>query len=248
MTSRTSRKGLQLLERPRAVEASLWRRLRFEQELHCRHALFNRYVGLSRAIANGEFRRRPSYGLDRDDFQQLAHRGLLEAIDQFDPLNGAPFEAFARHRIRGAIADGAAKSSEAGAHYNHRRRVEAERLRSLSTGAPDPNADYLAQLSDLSAALAIGLIAESARFAGPGGGAPDALAPYEGVSWRETQLCVAREIERLPAVEKSVMQLHYFNDVPFVQIAQLLGVGKSRVSQLHRSAIARVRERMWRLD
>jgi RNA polymerase sigma factor for flagellar operon FliA len=249
MNGRAPRKGLDLVEQASAVEASLWRRLRFEQESSCRHALFNRYLALARAIANGEYSRRPPYGLERADFQQLAVSGLLEAIDQYDPLHGAPFAAFARRRIRGAIADGAAKSSEAGTQYSQRRRIELDRLRSLGATSIDESADYLSQLAELSANLAIGLIAESASLVGsPTDKAHHTHSPYAGASWRELQLSVAREIENLPAAERSIMELHYFNGVPFVQIAQALGVGKSRVSQLHRSAIARVRARMRRLD
>jgi RNA polymerase sigma factor FliA len=228
----------------------LWRRLRFEQEARCRETLFNGYRALARAIARTELRRRPSYGLEKSDFEQLAYSGLLEAIDKFDPERGAPFDAFARHRIRGAITDGIAKSSEAGAQYSHRRRLETERLRSLHSDAP-PNAstDYVTELSDLAAALAIGVMAENSKLldaqldaGGPG------LDPYESLSWREMQLSVVKEIEQLPDAERSVMQQHYMHGVSFMQIAKLLGVSKGRVSQLHRAAVMRVRERLRYLD
>lgn len=243
MSTRAHRVGLDLIARPKQVEAALWRRLRFEQEARCREMLFNTYQALARAIAASEFRRRPAYGLERADFQQLACGGLLEAIDRFDPLRGAPFDAFAKHRIRGAIADGLARSSEAGAQYSHRRRAEVERLRSLS--AEIDSSDSIAALSDVAAALAIGLVAEGAKLIDETPGGEDrGLDAYEGVSWRDTQLSVLREIDRLPDAERTVLQQHYVNSVPFVQIAQLLGVSKGRVSQLHRSAMMRVRERL----
>src|SRR5689334_877835 len=102
--------GLALIQRPQEVEASLWRRLRFEDEGQCRELLFNRHLALAKSIAWREYRRRPPHGLEREDFEQLAMSGLLEAIDRFDPLLGAPFASFAKHRIRGAVADGASRS------------------------------------------------------------------------------------------------------------------------------------------
>ena len=51
MTRSAQRAGLKLIERPLGVEASLWRRLRYEQEPHCREILFDHYLGLARAIA-----------------------------------------------------------------------------------------------------------------------------------------------------------------------------------------------------
>lgn len=235
------RLGLRLLERPSRVEAALWRRLRLEHESKCREALFELYFPLARAIAAREFRRRPPSGMERRDFEQLACGGLLEAIDRFDPLRGAPFQSFAKHRIRGAIADGAAVSSEAGAQHHNRRHLELERLHSLHAEALPGNTDYITQLADVTAALALGLIAEGAKhnrapmMSGLG---------YQSLAWRDLELSVSREIDRLPESEKTVMQQHYLHGLPFSQIAQMLGLTKGRISQLHRAAIERVRERI----
>jgi RNA polymerase sigma factor for flagellar operon FliA len=242
MMRRAPGSGLQLIERPIQVEASLWRRLRFERETGCRETLFSRHIAMARAIAGGEFRRRPPYGLEKSDFEQLAFGGLLEAIDRYDPLRGAPFDAFARHRIRGAIADGIAASSESAAQYVHRRRIEGERLRSIQSGRGETN-DFIGELSAMTAALAIGIVAESARIldATP---EMEGLDAYESLSWRDLQMSVLREIERLPEAEKSLMRQHYLNGVSFAQISQLLGLSRGRVSQLHRAALMRVRERL----
>lgn len=236
--------GLKVIERAGAVESSLWRRLRLGAEHACRLALFDRYVDLARAVARGERRRRPAYGLDKADFEQLAFSALLEAIDRFDPLRGPPFAAFARPRIRGAISDGIARSSEASAQYSLRQRIEAERLRSLASGE-QAGEDYLQCLAELAAGLAIGLIAERTRRLDETG---SGLDPYEGLAWRELKLHLSREIARLAPTERSVIEQHYFNGVAFSEIARMMGVSKGRVSQLHRSALLRVREGLKRLD
>lgn len=231
--------GLRLLRQPRRVEAALWRRLKVLGDDRCRAALFDAYCGFARAIALREFRRRGGLGLDRPDYEQLACAGLLEAIDGFDPARGAPFPAYAKHRIRGAIADGAARASEAGAQYRCRQRLEAERLRSLRSAEASASGDFIAELADLASAIATGIIAENANVAEatPSGG-------YKSLRWREVELAVLREIERLPEQERRVMQQHYFNALPFAQIAQLMGLSKGRISQLHRCAIERVRQRI----
>src|SRR5262249_26536231 len=161
-------------------EASLWRRLRFENEASCRERLFQHYQAFARRLALSELHRRPAYGLDRADFMQLAYGGLLEAIDRFDPLHGAPFSAYARRRIRGAISDGLSRSSEGAAQYNHARRLEIERLRSLD----DPTAakhgdDPIAQLSDIAVALALGFMIQSSKRALPDGKELSELHAYE---------------------------------------------------------------------
>jgi RNA polymerase sigma factor FliA len=240
------RSGLTLIERPKQVEASLWRRLRIEAREDCRQALFSRYLGFARGVAARERRRRPDYGLEWADFQHLAYGGLLEAIDRFDPTLGAPFEAFARHRIRGAIADGATQSSESGAYFRFRQRLEAERVESLRGPDRNPNhggpRDYLLELSQLTTALAVGLLSEQAlTLAVDDGGELDA---YGSVAWRDLQLSALREIERLPARERLVLEQHYLHGLLFADIARVMGLTKGRVSQLHRAAISRIRERL----
>jgi RNA polymerase sigma factor for flagellar operon FliA len=242
---RRARAGLALIERAPRVEAALWRRLRFEADPSCREPLFDRYAPLARAIARHEHRRRPPYGLEAVDFEQLAYGGLLEAIDRFEPLHGAPFEAFARRRIKGAISDGMARSSESAAQFSARRRLEQERTRSLLAGERRGE-NAIAELADLATALAIGLMAENAKL--EGGRADGALGGYESVTWRDMQLKVLEEIDRLPSAERTVMQQHFLNDVPFVQVAAVLGVSKGRVAQLHRAALTRLRGRLQRGD
>jgi RNA polymerase sigma factor FliA len=238
-----SQTGLRLVERPKEVEASLWRRLRFENHPGCRELLFNRYHGLARIIALHEFRRRPPHGLERKDFEQLAYGGLLEAIDRFDPLRGAPFEAYARHRIRGAISDGLAQSNESAAQYASRRQMELERTRSARPEKQDDAADCVAELADMATLLAIGFIVESGG-SDAGSDAHVGLDAYGTLAWRDIQLSILQEIDRLPEAEKSIMRHHYLNGVEFRHIADMLGISKSRVSQLHRAAIERVRARL----
>ena len=235
--TRERQSGLALVERPAEVEASLWRRWRFEAEFRCREQLFNRHSRLARALAWREYRRRPSHGLDRADFDQLALSGLLEALDRYDPLVGTPFTAFARYRIRGAIADGLAHSSESAANFAFRRRVEIERLRSLEGNQTENTADALRAIAEVAVGLAIGLIAERA-------GAEETSDPYQSNAWRELEVRLHQEIDRLPSAQRSVMTQHYRNGLPFGEIARLLGLSNGRISQLHRAAIISLRRRL----
>lgn len=241
MMTRGERLGLRLVMRPAAVEASLWRRLRLQAERACRSRLFEHYLGFAKKLARHEFRRRPPYGLERGDVEQLAFSALLEAIDRFDPLRGSPFEAFARPRIRGAIADGLARSAEAAAQYAYRRRVENERIRSLSEGAVAR--DPLAALGELASGIALGLVVEDAARLLEEQPAPEFNA-YETLAWRELQRDMLAAIEKLPANQRIVLQQHYLNGVDFARIAELLHLSKGRVSQLHRAALMAVRARL----
>jgi RNA polymerase sigma factor for flagellar operon FliA len=233
-----SRRGLDLLVHPGRAEASLWRRLRFEAEGGCRETLFNHYLPLARSVAHRRYYQRPVKRADRGDYEHLAYEGLLQAIDRFDPLLGVPFSAYARRRIGGSIADGIARMSEVDAQLSLRYRIEQERLRSLSPQAADPEDDPLTALSDLAVGLALGLMLDGANAADT---QPTA---YETLEWREMQARLAAEVLKLPEKEALVVRQHYDNELSFAQIADLLQLSRGRISQLHRSALERLRKRV----
>jgi RNA polymerase sigma factor FliA len=239
---RSHRRGLDLLVRPDRAEALLWRRLRFEEKPEAREPLFNRYQGLARSIA---LRLRPGgRAAAREDAEQWAYAGLLQAIDSFDPLRGSPFPAYARPRIAGSVRDGFARSGELEAQWSNRRRMARERLRSLKpdrVGDPD---DPIETLGAIAAGLAIGLMLEGTRMVA-GDQSPDpAPSAYDSLSWRQTQAALEREIGRLSAAESSVIRQHYLNGLAFAQIASLMGLSRGRISQLHSAALNKLRKRL----
>lgn len=234
--------GLALVEVPPRVEASLWRRLRFEAESGCRETIFMRYRALARAIARDN-RRRVMNGADTSDVEHFAYEGLLQAIDRFDPLRGVSFGAFARRRIGGSIADGIAHQSEIAAQARQRGRVWRERLQALGKDAAEAP-DALRALSSLVSGLAIGLLLEDTGIIVPDHGADFRPSVYETLAMRELQAVLRDEIARLPFREATIMRLHYEDGVSFTHIADLLHLSKGRISQLHGAALAKLKQRM----
>lgn len=218
----------------------MWRRFRLHNEAACRVQLFELYAPLARKIARYEVRRRPSYGLNGQDLEQYAYAGLLESIDRYDPMHGAPFASFAKVRMRGAISNGLAQSSEAGAQYTFRRRIERERIQSLRDEKGAQPASALEELACLAGNLALGIIAEGLATLIE---QPEMNA-YESLEWRSLQLHVLSELEQLPETEHLVMRKHYLEGLQFSHIAELLGLTKGRVSQIHRAAVERLRTRI----
>lgn len=239
--------GLDLVVRPNRVEASLWRRFRFEKEAECRKILFNRYVGLAQSIAGRHFRRRAVNRIDRSDFEQFAYEGLLQAIDRYDPLNGAPFGAYASRRIAGSISDGLATMTEIGAQVRHRHRVEQERLRSLTAG-DIPSGNAFADLSDLASGLALGMMLEGTALIERADEADPAPSAYESLEWCEMQARLAHEVGELPEREAAIIRHHYDTGLSFARIAELLGLSRGRISQLHRAALEKLRKRIGAFD
>ncbi|MEA3015968.1 MAG: polymerase sigma factor FliA [Sphingomonadales bacterium] len=245
MTHADAPSGLDLVVRPGLAEAALWRRLRFEAEDGCREELFGLYAGLARALARRHYRRRASRRIDQGDFEQFAFAGLLQAIDRYDPLLGVPFGAYARRRIAGSIADGVSRMTEVDAQLSHRHRIEQERLRSLARRpAEGEGGDPLTEVTELVLGLAYGLILERTSLAAAADGADTRAGAYESLAWRELQSRLGAAVAALPEREAKVVRNHYELGLSFAQIADLLGLSRGRVSQLHRAALERLRKRM----
>lgn len=240
---RPARKGLDLLLLPPRVEASLWRRLRYEQELRCREQIFTCYRDLARTIAARQLRARPRNGVELPDMEQFAYEGLLVAIDRFDPLRGIPFPAFARRRILGSIFDGASRMNEVDAQYSYRRRVEAERGRSLAAAAGQED-DPLRALAALASGLALGLVLAETHLVESEDGRDHRPGAYETLAWRELQARLAQQISQLPEREAVIIRQHYENGVSFARIAEILGVSRGRVSQLHAKSLATLQKHL----
>ena len=236
------RRGLDLLIRPERAEALLWTRLRFEKRSEAREPLFNRYAGFARSIA---VRLRPwGQKANVEDAEQWAYTGLLQAIDTYDPLKGSPFSAFAKPRIAGCVRDGFARSGEIEAQWASRRKQERERLRSLKAKQRGEGEDPIEALGAIAACLAIGLMLDGTRLMG-GDDAPDpGPSAYDSLAWRQRQVALVREIEKLSPSEMTVIRQHYVNGLTFAQVAELMGLSRGRISQLHTAALDKLRKRL----
>jgi RNA polymerase sigma factor for flagellar operon FliA len=135
--------------------------------------------------------------------------------------------------------------TEIHAQFSYRRRIESDRAHSLADKL-DVSDDPLQALAELVAGLALGLMLEGTNLIEPADGVDRRPGPYDTLALRELLAMLAREVGRLPEREAVVIRQHYANGVSFTQIAQLLAISKGRVSQLHASALAKLRTRLGR--
>lgn len=191
------------------------------------------HVPWATAIARNVHRRVRSYPVDRDDFIQNATIGLLDAITRFDPARGVPFRSYARPRVRGAI-------------FNGLRAILGERIQRfqdsrfnarLGDMQEADEGSAFDQLVDTIVGLGVGYLLDEASH-GQSFASGDALA-YAQTAQIQTRL--VRAVSRLPERLKAIVLVHYFQYVPFKDIALQMGLTKGRVSQMHREALMRLR-------
>ena len=236
-------------DRPAATsleDAKLWSQAQQLGSVEAREALFANHMVFARQVAARHLRDKLSGDIEYLDLCQLAYAGLLEAIDRFDSTRGVPFRGFAARRISGSILDGISKMSEVREQVAYRNRIRTERIRSLSTEDSEgfSTLEAMDVLSDIISGLALGFMLEGSGLTGVDGDADERPSAYESLAWKETIKQLAGELSLLPDREKVIIRHHYLNGMTFDQIGNLLKLTKGRISQLHRAAIATLRNRL----
>jgi RNA polymerase sigma factor for flagellar operon FliA len=228
-------------------EAALWTAFRATKSTEAREQLFAHYAGFAASVARRHMRdgaRDVEYG----DLRQLAFVGLLEALERFDPSQGAPFRSYAAHRISGSIRDGIRRVSEYREQLSWRRRVRRERLKSLSNKPTDhaSTADALEELAEIAVGLALGFMLEDTGLIHKQDAAEGSSSSngYESLAWKEVIEHLHAEICTLTSREQSILRLHYLEGVGFDQLASMFSITKGRVSQLHKAALGQLRKRL----
>jgi RNA polymerase sigma factor for flagellar operon FliA len=193
--------------------------------------------------------------VDVDDLISAGYLGLLSAGDRFEPSRGLSFGAFAYHRVRGAILDELRALDPISRHKRQRCR-QVEQLRHDMTcelGLP-PSSEALAERLGMSivdfeceqSELSIGLPLSFDSLS-PGLVAlrltdeDEQSHPERAVLEKELLSRLVCAIQRLPDRERAVISLYYHGQLPYREIAGMFGVTESRICQVHRSAVERIR-------
>lgn len=225
-----------------------------------RERLILEHLPQVRLIARRIHERLPaSVGLE--DLVSTGIIGLISAIDHFDPAQNVKLKTYAEYKIRGAILDSLrgldwaprdtrkrAKQIEAAMAAVERRVQRAAAEEEIAAELGLAIEDYHAWLADTR-----GLTLNSLEFT-PGDG--DGRNLLETVSDSEENLpsrmleaselerLVTQAVQRMPPTERTVLSLYYQEELTLREIAEVMKVHLSRVSQLKSQAILRLRSYM----
>lgn len=204
-----------------------------------RALLVEAYTPLVRRVAQRVYGRRVGGELHLVDLIQHGMVGLLESMDRYEPERGIRFETFAFLRIEGAILNGLAADSELHRQLAIRREDKRQRLNSLAE-SPAPETSALERLADLAVGMAMGFMLDDAVLSPREPAMPDNAYCRTELAQLRRQL--AELMQQLPQAEHRVLHRHYFQQVPFDQIALGMGLTRGRISQLHHAGLRRLRE------
>lgn len=197
-----------------------------------------------------------------DDLVNAGVMGLIDALRKFDRSKHVKFGSYAKFRIKGAILDSLRELDWGPRDLRRKARLLEEvagTLRaSLGRQASEQEiAQHLGwELQELQELLTQlhGLEIGSFHIISPGDGKeedlcefipnPPGRSPFHLCLRSEMKSLLAQEIASLSEKERQVLALYYFEELTMKETGTVMGIGESRVSQIHSLAIVRLRARL----
>lgn len=226
-----------------------------------REAILLQQLPQVRYIAKRIHDRLPAH-VPLEDLIQAGIVGLMDALQKYDPSKNVQLHAYARFRIRGAILD-SLRELDWGPRDLRRqaRRIEQvhRQLRlELGRNASDEEVarelglsleEYQHLLGDLRGLDLTSLQDDQGDENGEAqiaSIAADTLEsdPFRLCEKKELKALLAELITELPEREQQILSLYYFEELTMKEVGAVLGVGESRISQIHSSILVRLRARL----
>jgi len=193
-----------------------------------------------------------------DDLVSTGIVGLINAIDRFDASHNVKLKTYAEYKIRGAILDSLrgldwaprqqrkkAKQIEAAIAVIEQRVQRTPTEEEIAAQLDVTLEEYRGWLVDVR-----GVNLGSLESASPEEDGRDLLQfisdndedwPSMVVERAELERLVARSVEKMPATERTILSLYYHEELTLREVAKVVGLHESRVSQLKSQAILRLR-------
>lgn len=206
--------------------------------------------------------------VDRDDLESFAFMGLFDALNKFEPERELKFDTYASFRIRGSIIDGLRQED----WLPRSLREKTKKIESVSEQLEQkfqrtPSSAEIARKLDMTAEEVEAVVSDSLysnilsidrkrnhdledqeeSFAY---NLPDekSIQPDEYMLKIEVQQELVEEIKQLNKNEQMVVSLFYYDDLTMTEIGEVLNLTTSRISQIHRSAIFKLRNSLKKLE
>jgi len=223
------------------------------------------HVGLVRHVLGRIAICLPPY-VDRDDLMEAGVVGLIDAANKFDTGRHVQFQTYATTRIRGAILD----ELRARDLVTRSAREDISRLQDAQEAfrqkwerpaSPEELADALGMSADqvdrvramADATCTVSLeevpLTETAADSDRGFGPSDPGArPPDNLEFKEQCSQLADGLSELPPQERRVIVLYYYEGLLLREISEIMHLSDSRICQIHREALRRLRRGIRRAE
>ncbi|ACM61219.1 RNA polymerase sigma factor for flagellar operon FliA [Caldicellulosiruptor bescii] len=235
-------------------DALLWEKFTKTKDPKIKEQLIIKYMPLVKLVA-GRMAIYFGGNVEYDDLVSYGSIGLLDAIEKFDSQKGVKFETYAYTRIKGAIID-CVRSQDFLPRSIRQKAKEIERVYiEIEKEGKTPTNQEVAkrigisveELQKLQDRISSGMIISLESFLEQNyeskiGGLEDFVSqPEHFIENEELREVLRQQIDNLLENERMVIVLYYYEELSIKEIAKVLGVSESRVSQLHTRALLKLR-------
>jgi len=229
-----------------------------------RDRLILKHLPQVRLIARRIHDRLPG-NISLDDLVSTGVLGLISAVDRFDQSRGIQLSTYAEHKIKGAILDGLRRLDWAPRQdRRHAKQIDAaiavteQRLQRSPTDEEvatelSLTVDRYHQWQMKARGLNLGRLEWRASGDSENLDVLNWIAsdqrdwPTALLERRELKRALADAISGIPDVEKTILSLYYHDEMTLRDIAKIIGLHESRISQIKAQAILRLRGCMAKL-
>ena len=222
-----------------------------------RERLLLEHLPMVRYLARRIHERLPQH-VELEDLVSAGAVGLIDAFSKFDHTKHVQFKSYAQFRVRGAILDSLRTLDWSPRELRRKGRAVEEAIRSVTQKlgrVPSELeiaremklalSEYQQLLGELKGLEIGSLHMERIEDSGDEELAYLPASPEEDPLFRclkgEMKQRLTDAIEELPEKERIVLKLYYYEELTMKEIGLTLGVVESRVSQIHSSAVVRLR-------
>lgn len=237
--------------------SSLWKTYKETNDRGAKEQLIVEYVELVKIIA-GRLYVNYNHNVEYDDLVSYGIIGLIDAIEKFDIGKKVKFETYANIRIRGAIVDQIRsldwiprstrqKYKKVEAALEKLQNAYGEKLTDELLAAElgiskDELYKTLNEVSNLAVLSLEDTVYESGTIDIKS--EDNDIDPQASLDTKEMERLLKEEINGLPEKEKLVISLYYYDELTYKEIASVMEISESRISQLHSKAIMKLKTKI----
>ena len=231
-----------------------------EKKIEVKQELTMRYLYIVKSIAV-QMRNTYAGSLQMEDIINEGVIAIMKGLERYDPAMNIKFETFISRRIRGMIIDLMRQNDWMPRDFRkNSRAIEEARVSLMSTLGREPTEEELAQavqtdvkkfrkiqsMSSIMNVLSLDMLIDdedehqSLQLSSP----DNHSQPEKAFLQEESRQILAQAVKSLKEKEQMVISLYYVEELNMGQIAAVLGVSEPRISQIHSSAIQRLKDYM----
>lgn len=239
---------------------ALWKKYLGGRAISDRNKLIEHYRPLVHMLAARLAQKLPAQ-VAYEEICSAGYDGLMEAVQAYDPVHKAKFETFCQQRIHGAVMDWlrTLDGQSRTVRSFEKQRMHKKELLDSALGRPPTESELAAKMgmslerfAELSRLSRLGhevhLSAVQGDDDGQHRGSPggwdiedtSAIDPSQRVSRQMLTDYLTRGLNR---EERLVLILYYTEGLTMAEIGLVLDLSESRVSQIHKDVIVRLRRR-----